>query len=414
MPDDLHHHLRIHVLTKGTILNRYLKLAGLAAAAALAISAPAAATSGQICAPAGPWTQAGGYAIDHGMPVGSGGNGWSNMTLRQEVSVAVGGTQLRVHLSDEFASDAVTLAHVSVAQQLNGAQTLGTPVAITFGGSTSVTMAAGAEATSDPLTYTTTPGERLLVSLFLPPSPAVQTANAHTYANETEYNIVGQDATMMASPPVNNTFGFESYVAGVETNSASAQTVVAIGDSITDTAGTAADTDTRWSDHLARRSGLAVVNEGISGNQVMADLGTAGGQSLQHRWQHDALGITGVRTIIDEGGINDLRAGVAAAALESAQAGLVASAHAAGLRVLLSTITPCAGASSCTSAFETQRLAYNAWVRAGSSGADGVADFDAAVGAGAALAGMYDDGGHIHPSAAGCLAMANAVDLSKL
>ena len=392
----------------------HLKLALLAAVAALAVSAPAAATSGQICAPAGPWTQTGGYAIDHGMPVGSGGTGWSNMTLREELSVAAGGTQLRLHLSDEFASNAVTLAHVSVAPQLNGAQTAVAPVALTFGGSTSVTMAAGAEATSDPLAYPTTPGERLLVSLYLPTSSAVQTANSHSYANETEYNIVGQDATMETNPPVNNTFTFESYIAGIEADSTAGQTVVAIGDSITDTGGTPADTDTRWPDYLARRSGLAVINEGISGNQVMADLGANGGPSLQHRWAHDALGVTGVRAIIDAAGINDLRAGVSATALESAQASLVASAHAAGLRILLTTITPCTGASLCTSAVETQRQAYNGWVRGGSSGADGDPDFDAAVGAGPALAGMYDSGDHIHPNAAGMLAMASTVDTAKL
>lgn len=391
--------------------NRYMKLAGLVVAAGIAVSAPATAGTTGVCAPGGPWTQAGGYAIDHGMPVGP----WSNMTLREEVSVGLGGSQLRLHLSNEFASDAVTFAHVSVGQQLNGAATAGSPTAVTFNsGATSVTMAAGAEATSDAVTLTTTPGERLLISLFIPSTAPVPTANAHTYPDETSFNIVGQDATMMASPPVNNTFGFESYVAGVETNATSAQTVVAVGDSITDTAGTPADSDSRWSDYLSRRSGLAVVNEGISGNQVMAGLGANGGPSLQHRWQHDVLGITGVRTIIDEGGINDLRGGASAASLESAQAGLVASTHAAGLRILLSTITPCAGASNCGSGFEAQRQAYNAWVRAGSSGADGIADFDSAVGAGAALAGMYDDGGHIHPSAAGCLAMANVIDVAKL
>ncbi|NUP52092.1 MAG: hypothetical protein HOW97_32935 [Catenulispora sp.] len=394
----------------GLILHRYIKLAAGALAAALAISAPATAGTIATCAPGGPWTQAGGYAIDHGMPVGP----WSNMTLREEVSTGLGGTQLRLHLSNEFASDAVTFAHVSVGQQLNGAATAGSPTAVTFNGSTSVTMAAGAEATSDAVALPTTPGERLLVSLFIPSTAPVPTANAHAYPIETAFNIVGQDATMMASPPVNNTFGFESYLAGVETNSSSAQTVVAVGDSITDTAGTPFDSDSRWSDYLSRRSGLAVINEGISGNQVLADMGANGGPSLQHRWQHDVLGITGVRSVIDEGGINDLRAGVSATALESAQAALVSSAHSAGLKVLLTTITPCAGASNCGSAFETQRQAYNSWVRAGSSGADGIADFDAAVGAGSALAGMYDDGGHIHPSAAGCLAMANAVDISKL
>lgn len=378
-------------------------------AAVLLLAGPASATASAPCVPGGPWTLAGGYAIDHGMSVGP----WSNMTLREEVSTALGGSQLRVDLSNEFASSAVTFAHVSVAQQLNGAQSA-TPVAVTFGGSSSVTMTAGAEVASDAVTLATTPGERLLVSLFIPSNVSVPSANAHTYANETEFNIVGQDATMEANPPVNNAFGFESYLAGVETNATSAQTVVAVGDSITDTAGTPADSDGRWSDYLARRSGLAVVNEGIAGNQVLQDMGSAGGPSLQHRWQHDVLGITGVRSVINEGGINDLRAGVSAASLESAQASLVQSAHAAGLRILLSTITPCAGASNCTSAFETQRQAYNAWVRAGSSGADGIADFDAAVGAGASLAGMYDDGAHIHPNAAGCLAMANIIDVSKL
>lgn len=390
------------------MIQKLSSLLRLGAAIALLAAGSASATT-QGCASGGPWTLAGGYAIDHGMSVGP----WSNMTLREEVSTALGGSQLRVDLSNEFATSPVTFAHVSVAQQLNGAQS-GPPVALTFGGATSVTMAAGAEVASDAVTLATTPGERLLVSLFIPSNVSVPSANAHTYPNETEFNIVGQDATMEANPPVNNTFGFESYIAGVETNATSAQTVVAVGDSITDTAGTPADSDGRWSDYLARRSGLAVVNEGIAGNQVLADLGAGGGPSLQHRWQHDVLGITGVRTVIDEGGINDLRAGASASALESAQAGLVASAHAAGLKIMLTTITPCAGASLCTSAMETQRQAYNAWVRGGSSGADGVADFDAAVGAGAALAGMYDDSGHIHPNAAGCLAMADVVDVSKL
>ncbi len=383
-------------------------------AAVLLSAGPAAASTTSVCVPGGPWTQTWNSAIDHGMPVGSGGNGWSNMTLRMEETTSAGGSQLRVDLSNEFASNAVTFAHVSIAQQLNGAASVGAPTVVTFNGATSVTLAAGAETASDAVAFPTTRGERLLVSLFLPISPAVQTANAHTYSQQTEYNIVNQDATMAANPPVNNTFGFTSYVSGLDVDSASAQTVVAVGDSITDTGGTPVDTDTRWPDYLARRTGLAVVNQGISGNQVMQDLGSGGGPSLQHRWQHDVLGVPGVRTVIDAGGINDLRGGVSAATLESAQASLVASAHAAGLRVLLSTITPCAGASNCGSSFEAQRQAYNAWVRAGSSGADGVADFDSAVGAGAALNPMYDDGGHIHPSSAGEAAMANVINTAQL
>ena len=156
-----------------------------------------------------------------------------------------------------------------------------------------------------------------------------------------------------------------------------------------------------------------MVNAGIGGNQVTSDQG-ASGQSLLGRWQRDALGQPGVRSIIDAGGINDLRSGVPASALESAQSSLIASAHTAGVRVLLSTLTPCGGESRCTSAVETQRQAYNAWVLSGGSGADGVVDFDAAIDTGGYIKPVYDSGDHLHPNSAGAAALANVIDVSKL
>lgn len=387
-----------------------MRLAGLAAAVAL-VSAPAtASTSSPVCVPGGPWTASWATSQDHGQAVGP----WANQTLRMVEHTSAGGSQLRLHLSAEFTSGPVTLAHVSIGQQLNGAATVGAPTVVTFGGATSVTVAAGAETTSDAVALPTTPGERLLVSVYFPSSAPASSVAVHTYSGETEYNIVGSDATMMAAPNVTNTFGFTAVVAGLDVDAPSAQTVVAIGDSITDLADVPQDADARWVDYLGRRTPLAVVNAGIAGNWVTQDKGASGGPSLANRWSHDALGAVGVRSVIDEGGINDLRGGVSATTLESAQASLVASAHAAGIRVLLSTITPCAGDSQCTASFETQRQAYNSWVRAGSSGADGVADFDAAVGAGAALAGMYSTSSPLHPNAAGMESMASAIDVTKL
>ena len=327
---------------------------------------------------------------------------------------SLGGNQVRVDLTNEFDPAPVTFTHVSVAQQLNGARSAAAPVAVTFGGSTSVTLAAGADMSSDAVAMPTTPGERLLVSVYIPSTESVTAANLHVYSGETEYAIGGSDATMASNPAVSNTFTFTSYLNAIDVDATSAQTVVAVGDSITDLADVSQDSDTRWPDYLARRTLLAVVDQGISGNQVLADMGASGGPSLQHRWQHDVLDVPGVRTVIVEDGINDLRAGASAATLEPALAALVASAHAAGLRVLLSTITPCAGDSLCTTAFETQRQAYNAWVRAGSSGADGIADFDAAVGNGAALNSIYSTNSHLHPNAAGMESMANVIDVSKL
>lgn len=383
----------------------------LRAALAVSLLAPSATAEAPVCVPGGPWTATEAFTPDHGQSVGP----WSGQTLRMTAHVTLGGSQLRVDLSNEFDPAAVTFTHVSVAQQLGGAASVGVPTVVTFGGSTSVTLAAGADLASDAVALPTTPGERLLVSVYIPSSESVTSANLHTYSGETEYNIVGLDATTAAAPSVSNTFGFTAFLGGLDVDAGSAQTVVAVGDSITDLGGAPADADARWSDYLARRTPLAVVNAGISGNQVLADEGANGGPSLQHRWSHDVLGVTGVRTVIDEDGINDLRAGVSAASLESAQAALAASAHATGLRVILTTITPCSGASLCTSTEEAQRLAYNAWVRGGAGGAeDGFADFDAAVGAGPALAGMYDSGDHIHPNAAGMLAMAEVVNLGQL
>lgn len=378
--------------------------------AAVLAAGPASAGTAAPCVPGGPFTATGAFAPDHGQSVGP----WSALTLRMVAHTSIGGSQLRVDLTNEFDASPVTFAHVSVARQLNGAQSAGGPAAVTFGGAMSVTLAAGADVSSDAVAFPTTPGERLLVSLYIPASESVTSANLHTYSGETEYAIGGADATMAPDPAVSNTFTFTSFLNAVDVDAASAQTVVAVGDSITDLADVPQDSDTRWPDYLARRTGLAVVDQGVSGNRVMADMGASGGPSLQHRWSHDVLGVAGVRTVIDEGGINDLRAGAAASALESAQAALVASAHAAGLRVLLSTITPCAGDPLCNSAFESQRLVYNAWVRAGGSGADGVADFDAAVASGASLNPVYSTNSRLHPNAAGMESMAAVIDVAAL
>lgn len=379
-------------------------------AAVLLLAGPASAASAPVCVPGGPWTQTWATSTDHGQAVGP----WSNQTLRMVEHTSVGGSQLRLHLSAEFASGPVTLAHVSVAQQLDGAATAGAPTVVTFGGGTSVTIAAGAETVSDAVALPTSPGERLLVSVYFPSSAPASSVAVHTYSGETEYNIVGSDATMQSSPGVSNTFGFTAVVAGLDVDATSSQTVVAIGDSITDLADVPQDADARWVDYLGRRTPLAVVNAGIAGNWVTVDKGASGGPSLTNRWQHDVLSVTGVRSVIDEGGINDLRGGVSASTLESAQSSLIASAHAAGIRVLLSTITPCSGDSQCTSGFESQRLAYNSWVRSGASGADGIADFDSSVANGAALNSLYSSGSPLHPNSAGMLAMANVIDVSKL
>jgi hypothetical protein len=72
------------------------------------------------------------------------------------------------------------------------------------------------------------------------------------------------------------------------------------------------------------------------------------------------------------------------------------------------------GSSGDSPAKEAQLATYNAWVRSGTTGADGYFDFDAAIDAGGSIKPVYDSGDHLHPNSAGALAMANVVDTAKL
>jgi lysophospholipase L1-like esterase len=287
-------------------------------------------------------------------------------------------------------------------------------VNVTFGGSLSLSLAPGASAYSDSATLAVPAHTRLLVSLYFSPGQHSVTAPLHSLGNETEYNNWGADQSGSSVFSVSNTFSYTMYLDELDVSTAANSTVVAVGDSITDGANLSTDSDTRWPDYLAARAapqGLAVSNAGINGDEVTAD--NPGLPSVMTRWSRDVLSVSGVRTVIEEGGINDLRLGVTATALEAAQSGLITQAHAAGLRIFLTTITPCSGASSCGSAFETQRQLYNTWVRAGTT-ADGYEDFDRAIGNSAAIATAYDSGDHLHANAAGSAVLADCVSLGLL
>jgi lysophospholipase L1-like esterase len=91
-------------------------------------------------------------------------------------------------------------------------------------------------------------------------------------------------------------------------------------------------------------------------------------------------------------------------------------AHQHGIRVFGATLTPYQGADYFSEDGEATRQAVNQWIR--SSGAfEGVIDFDAAVrdpDRPSQFRESYQSGDHLHPSAAGYKAMANAVDLTML
>jgi len=351
-------------------------------------------------------------------------------TLRQVVRVSLAGRQLRVRLSNAFGTEPLAIDGASIGLSTGPGQAgAGALQLLHFGGSTAVTIPAGAEYLSDPVELAHAAGADLALSLHFAAAPARQTG--HPGARATSYVARGNrvmDGAWSGADKVTRWY----QLTGVEVLAApSAHAVVAIGDSITDGYGVEPDTYGRWTDHLATRlraagGGIGVINAGIGGGRLLRD---GLGPNLTARFERDVLARPGVTHAIVMIGVNDFgtqhRAGEDTPAararllddMQQAHRQLVTRAHLAGVCVIGATITPY-GASGYYKPGpdnEQDRLAYNRWIR--ESGVfDGVVDFDAALRDPArpdALRKTYDNDG-LHPNIAGYKAMAEAVPLAQL
>ncbi|MFD4526691.1 SGNH/GDSL hydrolase family protein [Streptomyces sp. NPDC058470] len=350
----------------------------------------------------------------------SGGPSYANQTLRQIVHTSIGGTSARVRISNVFGTAPLTVQNVHVAQRSSGSSVnTGTDKAVTFGGQTSVTIAAGQSAVSDSTAFTVAALADVAVSFYLPNSTG--SATYHQQGNQTNYvaagNVSGNGT--LSGAATNGTYSFLTNL-DVQ-NSAAKGSVVTLGASLTDGVASASNSNRRWPNDLAVRlqnSGrtVGVLNQGISGNRLLVD---GAGQSALNRFDRDVVGQSGVRWVIfSDDPINDLgstKPPPTSAQLITGLKQLISKAHSAGLLFLCSTLTPYQGASYWTQTGETAREAVNAFIRGSGSGCDGVVDQDAATHDPANptyYLPAYDSGDHLHPNEAGLQAIANAVNLS--
>ncbi len=395
---------------------------GTAAFAALASDAPTVQWLPTWTASEQPIWQAGELPLPTGVPARPG-----HQTLRQIARISVGGPRARLVLSNRYGREPVTIgaARLALATGRDGIDAR-TDRAATFGGSPSITIPAGATVTSDAIALTLPPLGELAISLHLP--KPFRPGGFHWDGRQTAWLAPG-DATAEAKLPHATSFSGRLLLTAIEVEARpAAGAVVAIGDSITEGNGSTVDANRRWPDALAERlapQGLAVLNAGISGGQLLRD---GMGQSTLARFERDVLGQTGVRAVIVAIGINDIgwpgstfaprRPLPRAAAMIEGYRVLIRRAHERGIRVIGATITPFAGALAGTPIRgydqpprkEALRQAINAWIR-DSGEFDGVADFDAAVRDPArpdAMLPRYDSGDHLHPGDAGYRRMAQA------
>lgn len=354
-------------------------------------------------------------------------------TVRQIFHLSVGGAALRVHLSNEFGTEALHFTSVHIARPISPSSSAIDPDSdrpLHFAGSAEVTVPPGAKFVSDPLDFPVASLSDLAVTFHLDAAPSVQTA--HPGSRATSYVLHGEVVSVpvpVDAKRVDHWF----QISEIDVNSApGAASVVALGDSTTDGHGATTNGNDRWTDVLAARlqaspetRSVGVSNQGIGGNHLLTD---GLGPNALARLDRDVLAPAAVRWVIVFEGVNDLgglaRNGEVSPAEHAALVQrvvavyqqIVLRAHALGLRVYGATITPYVGSDYYHPGplSEVDRRSVNNWIRAAGH-FDAVIDFDAVVRDPAhpdRLLPAYDCGDHLHPSPVGYKAMGESIPLN--
>ena len=347
----------------------------------------------------------------------------NGQTVRQVVHASIGGTRVRVRLSNAYGTESLHIGAARVGLRSTGASIVsGSDRALTFNGSESTTIPAGALAISDPVILRVPDRGDLAVSIYVPGTALA--ATEHSLGLQTTYISPQGDFSGADTLPTAATTQSYYFLAGVEVDAApNSRAVVTLGDSITDGLHSTADANARWPNRLAERlrtqkggSKVAVLNAGISGNRVLDD---TVGTNASARLDRDVLVQSGVRYLIVLQGINDIGFPGSPAADEiiAGHLQIIDRAHAVGLKVYGGTLTPFQAflpGFYYTDDGEAKRQAVNQWIRT-SRAYDAVIDFDKAIRDPKNPARMrpaYDSGDNLHPNDAGYKAMADAIDLS--
>jgi lysophospholipase L1-like esterase len=353
---------------------------------------------------------------------------FENQTVRMIVRSSIGGSQVRVQLSNTFGPAALRIgaAHIALRDK-DSSIVVSSDHALTFSGQPSVTIPAGAEVLSDPVDLRVPPLSYLAISVYIP--GRAEDPTDHLTGLHTTY-ISGQgDFTSAPSIDAKSTTQSWYWISAVDVLAPeNTGVIVAFGDSITDGATSTPDTDRSWPSQLENRiaadkslaSKWAVVDEGISGNRLLND---GMGVAALSRLDRDVFSLTGVKWMIVLEGINDIGFAsfthnpadeVTAEQLIEAQKQIIERAHLRGIKVMGATLTPFQGASYYSEQGEKTREAVNNWIR--TSGAfDAVVDFDKAVqdtGNPEQIRPSFNIRDHLHPNDEGYKAMADAIDLS--
>lgn len=337
--------------------------------------------------------------------------------------LSVGGRAVRLRFANPHTYAPLRFAAVSAAHSDGTSATLtSAPLPVLVGGKASFTVHPGAVVLSDPIPLAVADLGTIAVSAYT--SEPVELSK-HDWANRTLWSTLGsignhtEDQSADAFRPIGFSWVWVDAVEVLDADAGGA--VVALGDSITDGAGSDFGTDTRWTDFLAERFARlpaadprrrAVANAGIGGNTI-GGLGTnTVGVNALSRLDRDVLSLAGVREVIIFGGSNDLYLGASPVDLAADLSEIAERVRTAGSRPMIATIAPRSGGYLWSGEHEERRLAANAWIRR-QTAFDAVLDFESVLDdptSPGRLRSAFDADG-THPNSAGYLALATSIDL---
>jgi lysophospholipase L1-like esterase len=353
--------------------------------------------------------------------------GFAGNTLRQLIHVSIGGSKLRLRLSNEYGVAPVTMAAVHIANS-KGSGTIDTASdkALMFSGMPSVTIPAGQVVNSDTLDYTLPALADLAITIKF----GDQSKDVTGHPGSRTYSYLQTGDTLTQESPASDAMKFAHwyFISGLDVVAdESTAAVVAIGDSLTDGRGSTNDGNDRWPDALSRRlqmdpstANVAVLNAGIGGNAVL----TGGiGPTAKVRYGHDVLDAPGVKWVIVFEGVNDIGGATTDVSgdLTAQFQQFVMDARMQNLKAFGATITPF-GTNKSYDVLDhlAQRTTVNTWIKA-TGNFDAALDFDAAVHDPANPDKLRDDYAdlsnsvgtdYLHMNPTGYQALADSIDLT--
>lgn len=389
------------------------------------------------------WVGSWAAAVTRGNNSGSTFVGLDNQSVRMIVHGSVGGSKVRIRLTNLHGEQAITVGHATVAEPNADTPELSdidasTLHELTFGGASSFVMPKGAELLSDPVDLRVDDDQDLVVSVFFPTPTGLTTFHSTTRQN----NYVGP-GDLVADP---GGAGYTTertccwfFLSGVDVlREDAAGSVIVFADSLADGHGTTFNANKRWPDqlsdrlqrHLPDRRTPGVLNISRGGARLThegVEPGAGGfpgfpelGENAFARLNEDVFSETGAHAVIIDLGINDIWMNDdSPETIIAALRQLNQQIKQRGYTVLVGTLGPFNGLNGGTALVwtpekEATRQAVNDYLRDHRREFDAVVDFDRILRDPAdptKIKPEFDAGDHIHPNDLGSKAMADAIPL---